>query len=354
MIPFIKPEMPPVWSYLPDLIKVHLSGQYSNGGQMIRRLESQLAKVVVANEVVCVSNATVGLEVAIKATIGRGNGTKQIAVPAYTFPATVNAIVNCGYKPYYLDIHYGPNVSEEINLLADFSKVRNERPKDVVAFMPVASFGKRIPLSYLKSAREVFGKIIVDAAPGIIANSFLNMFSDAVVYSLHATKSVPCGEGGFISFNDRDYARNARLLINFGLENGSPKISAESGGTNGKMSEISACIALASLRRLPSIVEKKLNLLSRVKTLDYSDGWRLQYTSELAHLMLARVENSHKTLTKMKEMGVECKIYYRPLTTMGVPNSWKAFNELICLPWYSKLTNKEIEQIKEVLTKSQA
>lgn len=354
MIQFVKPEMPPVWSYLPDLIKVHLSGQFSNGGKMVRRLESELAKVVCTKEVVCVSNATVGLEVAIKSVLGKGNGTKQIAVPAFTFPATINAIVNCGYKPYYLDIHYGPNVNDSINLLADFSKVASERPKDVVAFMPVASFGKRIPLEYLKSARKIFSKIIVDAAPGIFSNSCLTMYSDAVVFSMHATKGVPCGEGGFIAFDDQDFARNARLLINFGLENGVPKILAEGGGTNAKLSEISACVGLASLKRMGVILARKKDHLAKIKDLDYSDSWRVQYTSELDHLLLACVTSSHKTLAKMKEMGVECKIYYRPLTVQGVPNSWKAFNELICIPWYSKLTNKEIEQIKEVLTKSQA
>jgi dTDP-4-amino-4,6-dideoxygalactose transaminase len=63
------------------------------------------------------------------------------------------------------------------------------------------------------------------------------------VFSLHATKPFGCGEGGFIVTHDAKKALRYRRMTNFGIWNG----ISEGDGTNAKMSEYHAAVALAAL-----------------------------------------------------------------------------------------------------------
>ena len=69
------------------------------------------------------------------------------------------------------------------------------------------------------------------------------MLDQMAVFSLHATKPIGAGEGGFIVTHNPKLAEKFRRQTNFGIDEG---ISKE-WGTNYKMSEYHAAVALASL-----------------------------------------------------------------------------------------------------------
>ncbi len=69
---------------------------------------------------------------------------------------------------------------------------------------------------------------------------------------MHATKTLGCGEGGFVFSNDEEWFSRFRAWINFGFW-----ASRESSivGLNAKLSEYHAAVALAALDRWPETRE---------------------------------------------------------------------------------------------------
>lgn len=92
--------------------------------------------------------------------------------------------------------------------------------------------------------------VVIDAAaclPGLIYNkrSLSKMPDNAsIIFSLHATKMISCGEGGVL-FSNKTRAHRVRKLINFGLDE--KRVQQWQCSFNSKMSEFNAAAGLASL-----------------------------------------------------------------------------------------------------------
>src|SRR5262245_18988814 len=60
----------------------------SNNGPLVQEFEQKIARYLGVKHCICVCNATVGLEIAIRAAGLRG----EVIVPSYTFVATAHAL----------------------------------------------------------------------------------------------------------------------------------------------------------------------------------------------------------------------------------------------------------------------
>ena len=69
----------------------------------------------------------------------------------------------------------------------------------------------------------------------------------SAVFSLHATKPLAVGEGGFVATACREFADRVRTRSNFGFESGEVKYL----GTNAKLSEYHAAVGMAALQGWP-------------------------------------------------------------------------------------------------------
>ena len=76
-------------------------------------------------------------------------------------------------------------------------------------------------------------------------------FGEAEVFSFHATKFLNTFEGGAVVTNDSTLANATRLMTNFGFCENDHVVSI---GTNGKMSEVSAAMGLASLESMAEVL----------------------------------------------------------------------------------------------------
>src|SRR6266568_7466412 len=93
-IPFIKPKFPAPEDLVKDLKRIYENNYYSNNGPVYfefkEKLEAYLGQGLHA---VIVSNATMGLTLAIEAVMGdQKNEKKYIAIPSFTFAACPLAI----------------------------------------------------------------------------------------------------------------------------------------------------------------------------------------------------------------------------------------------------------------------
>lgn len=216
----------------------------SNDGPLVREFESRIARMVGVRECVAVTNATVGLELTIRAL----NLTGEAIVPAFTFIATANALQWHGIRPIFCDVAAG-----SFNL--DPRDVEAKITPRTTAIVGVHVFGQPCPTEELAAIARRHGlALIYDAAHAFGCSHrgrMIGSFGDAEVFSFHATKFVNAFEGGAIATNRADLAKTLRLMRNFGFADYD---RTECIGINGKMHEISAAMGLTSLDAMDRFV----------------------------------------------------------------------------------------------------
>ena len=215
------------------------SSQLSNFGPLVRKLEADLASLlrVDKGQLVSFNNGTQALTSAYKGLLGE---KLSVVLPDFSFLATLRAVQGI----------VSGELSAEESDLKDWSLTTQTKDADVV--IPVAIFGSS-PKHLLKkfSGRTV----IVDAAASIGSLPDLSKLDSnhAVCFSLHGTKILGAGEGGFAVFGNKGWADRARAWSNFGR---SPNRGFSDGGSNGKMSEVQAAFILAQLEEFPDQLQE--------------------------------------------------------------------------------------------------
>lgn len=212
----------------------------TNNGPMVRELEQRIAGMTGVRHCVAMCNATIALEIAIRALDLRG----EVIVPSYTFIATAHALHWQEIVPVFADIDPATH-----NL--DPDAVRRMITPRTTGIVGVHLWGRPAPIESLQSVADEHGlKLMFDAAHAFgcsHAGRPIGGFGACEVFSFHATKFFNSFEGGAVVTNDDGLAEKMRLMRNFGFA-GFDNVSYP--GTNGKMTEICAAMGLSNLEAL--------------------------------------------------------------------------------------------------------
>lgn len=229
-------------------------------GKNVAMLEKLMCDLTDMTYAVAVSNATVAIELAFQCL--NPHRTAEIITPSFTYQSAVTAIMRAGCKPVFADIND--------QYVMDPDLVERLITEDTVAIIGTDMFGfpcDSLRLSTIAHDRGI--DFIEDASQAIGAKIFGNHvgpLSDIAVFSFYATKNVGCGEGGILLTNDKIIyeraltLREANLLL---IENtlGSQLLV----GSNLRMSEITAPIAIDGIKNLSNIVSSRRRNASRLQ-----------------------------------------------------------------------------------------
>lgn len=219
--------------------------QLSNNGPFVEEFERRVAEFVNVRHAVAVCNATLGLELTIRA-LGL---TGEVIVPSMTFIATAHALQWHGIKPVFCDID--PRTH---NL--DPRRVEELITPLTTGVIGVHLWGRPCEVEQLTAITRRHGlRLLFDSAHAFGCSHQRQMiggFGDAEVFSFHATKVLNSLEGGMITTDDADLANRIRLMRNFGFAGFDNVIGL---GTNAKMHEVSAAMGLTSLDSFDDFVE---------------------------------------------------------------------------------------------------
>jgi dTDP-4-amino-4,6-dideoxygalactose transaminase len=217
----------------------------TNDGVMVQEFERRLAALVGAKHCLAVCNATIGLEIAIRAA----NLAGEVILPANTFVATAHALEWQRITPVFCDI-------DPFTHNLDPRRVAAAITPRTTAILGVHVWGRPCcPTELEQIAARHRLVLLFDAAHAFGCSSggrMIGNFGLAEVFSFHATKFVNCGEGGAIVTSDDAFAARARQMRNFGIGGCDHVVSV---GTNGKMSEFAAAIGLTSLESMANFVD---------------------------------------------------------------------------------------------------
>ncbi len=217
--------------------------------------------------------------------------------------------------------------------------------------------------------------VIEDAACALGAkykDKFAGAIGDIGCFSFHARKGITTGEGGMLVTNDDEIAQRARELSTFGTEAGPKRDGAYSPpsfvhlGYNYKMSDITAAIGVAQLRRLDTIIEQKRNLARYWDSqLDEIKGIKKPYvdsrTFSIYQSYVALIKPSldrNKLIQDLMSNGVQAQIgtyasHLQPVYTSNdtCPNSKEIFDRAIALPMFYTLKEDDIDYVCNLLKK---
>jgi dTDP-4-amino-4,6-dideoxygalactose transaminase len=215
----------------------------SNDGVLVQEFERNVAAAVGVKHCLAVCNATVGLEILVRAAELSG----EVIVPANSFVATAHAVEWVGLTPVFCDI-------DPVTHNLDPRQVEAVITPHTSAILGVHVWGRPCPAALQEIAATNGIKLLFDAAHAFGCSSggrMVGNFGLAEVFSFHATKFVTCGEGGAIVTNDDELAARIRRMRSFGIAGCDQVVSV---GTNGKMSEFAAALGLTSLEAMPEFI----------------------------------------------------------------------------------------------------
>ena len=246
----------------------------SNEGPNVLEFEKKIEEITGAQHCIAMCNATIALEIAIRALEISG----EVIIPSYTFIATAHALQWQQITPVFCDI-------DPQTYTIDANKVEALITPRTTAIIGVHTYGNICDIESLSEIADRHGlKLLFDAAHAFGCShngTMVGGFGKAEVFSFHATKFINTFEGGAVTTNDDELAKRLRLMKNFGFV-GEDAVGYI--GTNGKMNEISAAMGITAIESMEVFIETNranyqnykhgLQNLRGLSLLDYDDSGR--------------------------------------------------------------------------------
>lgn len=214
-------------------------------GPLVKQFEHDLALTAGVKHCVVTCNASVALQILVRATGLRG----EVVLPSFTFIATAHTLLWEGITPVFCEI-------DERTGNIDPDHARRLITDRTSAIMGVHLWGHPAPTDELAELARSRGlRLFYDSAHAIGSSRFgrpVGGFGDAEVYSFHATKFINSFEGGAIVTDDDELAGRVRSMHNYGRGEGEYVSGI---GTNAKMTEIAAAMGITSLENMAYLIE---------------------------------------------------------------------------------------------------
>ncbi len=302
------------------LLDCQNTGIWVNGGKFVAKLEnkfSELAKIPSELEVIYVNSATSALHLTFRLIKKVFPNYKKIVTSAFTFPSVIQSYV---YPHKIIDIN------------KDFQPklINNDNEINVVTNL----FG------YVNDIDKYENKFVIfdnSATPfGFFKNKSIHSYGFCSIVSLHHTKMIGFGEGGFLIIS-KEYSNLARSLLTFGFTRNERIHKKE--GSNFKGSEISAIYSLQYLNTIP--------------------GWKLKVEENFEYINKKLNGKTLKNFAKESLPGCyvyihdskinikdnSAKKYYKPLENKPICEN--LFDRILCIPIHQEMNHHSINKILE-------
>ncbi len=312
---------------------------------------------------IAICNATVGLEIAIRALGFEG----EVIVPSFTFIATAHALQWQEITPVFCDIDPATH-----NI--DPAKVERMITPKTSGILGVHVWGRACDTEALdKIARKHNLKLLFDAAHAFGCShqgQMIGNFGGAEVFSFHATKFLNSFEGGAIVTNDDDLAQKIRWMTNFGFS-GYDRVDYL--GINGKMTEVCAAMGLTSLEDIDNIIaanhrnlktyENALSGIPGISIIQYNESERNNYQYIILEIDSEQTGISRDALVNVLHAeNILARRYFYPGSHemepyrslfphagLLLPETEKLVFKVMSLPNGTAVTPSDIENVCEII-----
>jgi dTDP-4-amino-4,6-dideoxygalactose transaminase len=212
-----------------------------------------------------------------------------------------------GLTPVFADVE--PDTG---SLTPDIALAALDAHPDLAAVVVVSPFGHPVPPAPWEEFQRRTGvPVVIDAAA---AFDTLTPSTLPAVVSLHATKPLGCGEGGFLLSLDTDLVARILTRSNFGFDSAR---RAQNRSLNGKMSEYHAAVALAALDAWPATRDSLLDTarpyrtaLEPIPSVRLPHGWGRDWISSTLVVRLIGGRDLVTLRGALDDLGIETRRWW--------------------------------------------
>lgn len=196
------------------LIAEAISSNRLSSGRYVREFEKKFAQLIGAEAATAVSSGTdaIALALAVLYDFGAKRGD-EVILPALSFAATGNAVLQAGFIPVFVDI-------ERKTLNIDPSKIESAITEKTKAIVPVHLMGKPARMDEINNiAKKHNLYVIEDAAEAhgaVYKGKNIGILGDMAAYSLYVAHIISTIEGGIVTTNTPAFAEIMRSLRSHG------------------------------------------------------------------------------------------------------------------------------------------
>jgi perosamine synthetase len=325
-------------------------------GPKVAEFEKKFAELVGAKYAVAVNSATSGQDLVLKAL-----GIKDCDIINPTISFMTTAIVplwnNCTSN--IVDVL-------EDTLCLDPEDVRKSLRPDTKAIIAVNHAGTPAPIDEIRKFYD--GLILEDCAHSCYTPG-AGTKGDVAVWSFQAVKTMPCGDGGMITTNDKELYEKLVPMTWLGISSTYSRIRKDDGLT-GKpgyswdyevdvlgykcyMIDLSAAICLEQMKKLPKNLEWRRHIQKC-----YNEGLegliRTPAWSETVQYYCARVPAAERSdmIDYLADKKIHTSVHFKPLHKYSVvkqnrdyPVADREWRKLLSLPCHPGMTQEDIDYV---------
>ncbi|WP_319406306.1 aminotransferase class I/II-fold pyridoxal phosphate-dependent enzyme [uncultured Desulfosarcina sp.] len=379
-LPFSRPSI--LEADIEAVAEVLRSGWITTGSKNAE-LEARFRETTGCQTAVCVSSATAGMHIALKA-LGIGPGD-EVITPSMTWVSTVNLIVLAGATPVFADV-------DRDTLMVTADTVESKITDRTRLIIPVHFAGAPVDMAPIRllAARHNNIALIEDAAHAI-GTEYKGMRVGRLgtsIFSFHPIKNITTGEGGMVCSDNPDFEERIRRLKFHGLgvdaydrqtQGRSPQAQVVEPGFKYNLPDILAVLGLCQLDRL-----KEMNNRRAVLAGYYRDKFKnMEELLPLAipdyplkhawHLFIVRVDenkagmNRDRFMAELKTRNIGTGLHFRaahlqkyyretfPDIVGTLPHTEWNSQRICSLPLFPDMTPEDVDDvvdaIKAVLSK---
>ncbi len=327
-------------------------------GRELENFEREFAEYLGAKFCVGVNSGLDALTLTVRALkIGAGD---EVIVPANTYIATVLAITANGATPIFVE------PDDFYNL--DAAKVEAAITDKTRAIMVVHLYGQAANLEKICATAEKYNLPVIEDCAQSHGAKFRGKATGTFgvgCFSFYPTKNLGAfGDGGAVVTDDENFAREIKMLRNYGSE---IKYHNKIAGVNSRLDEIQAALLRVKLSHLDELNAERQKIASRYlaeinnpkiilpKILDGAE--------HVWHQFVVRAENRTALQEYLAQKNIQTVIHY-PIPPhlaecyagLGYrrgdfPIAEKFADEVLSLPMFNGMTAPEIDYVVEVLNK---
>ncbi|HNM36726.1 MAG TPA: DegT/DnrJ/EryC1/StrS family aminotransferase [Anaerolineales bacterium] len=327
-------------------------------GTEVAAFEKEFAEYCGVSYAIGVASGTEALQLALMACGIEENAT--VLTTAHTAVATVGAIEASGAYPKLLDIDLSRYTLDP----AELEKSINDQ---TCAIIPVHLYGcsaNMRPILDVAKEKKLF--VIEDASQAHGALYFghkVGAMGHAAAFSFYPTKNLGAfGDGGAVLTNDSGIAERVRLLRQYGWKE---HYVSSVKGINSRLDELQAAILRVKLRHLDEWNQRRNQLADLYFELladtDLVLPLRPDDCEHVFHQFVIRHPRRDALREYLRSKGIHTLIHYpvpihlQPayknlgLNPGDLPKAEQAAREMLSLPIYPELTEREVRRVAEAV-----
>jgi len=331
-------------------------------GKNVNEFENELAQMQGVKAAAALNSGTSAIHLALKAAnVGKGD---IVFCQSLTFSATANPIIYQDATPVFID-----SDERTWNMCPKALELAFEKHPQVRAVIVVHLYGLSADMDKIQALCQKHKVTLIEDAAESLGSYYkgkaTGTIGDYGIYSFNGNKIITTSGGGMLVSNIEEKIQKARFWATQARDD-APHYEHTELGFNYRMSNVTAGIGRGQLKVLKDRVAKKkyifdyykeaLKDIEEISFMPVNDWDEPNYW--LSSIRVADEVKKQAILDDLAAQNIEARPVWKPMHLQpfyerydyfGTDVAQKIFNQGICLPSDSKMTNEDLARVVEVI-----